>query len=184
MLAQLVERNYKNILPVAKRITGRDCYRQATALISETYLTVSEKNKEYKSDEHFVKSFSKTMYFLFKGKRSTYNKAEGLSKVHLEYDPGNEDWKEIEIILDGNEQTKDLVMNLSHLKTEDAIEYVKLMQFKEQLPPHEKEIFCLHFENRMSGREIARLMETETGFKMSYVRYNEMIKGIKNKLNG
>jgi RNA polymerase sigma factor (sigma-70 family) len=183
MISQLLNNNYKEILKAAKNITRRRNYQQAPALINETYLFLHDKETP-KINNEFVKYFTKTMHYLYIGERSTYNKAEKLSKVYLEYDPGNDDWKDIEVNIEINKETLDTLLNLSHLKNTDAIKYANVMQLKETLPPHEREIFELHFDKGLSGRQIAKIMELETGWKMSYVRYNEMIKKVKLKLNG
>lgn len=183
MLAKLIEDNYKQILVCATNITRRKDRHQAKALINEAYITASSKDLTGK-EEHFVKWFTKMMHFIYIDKNTKYNKGERLSEIHLEYDPGNEDWKEIELVLDTNDETIDTIINLSHLGKDKAIKYTELMQFKNSLPPHEKEIFSLHFEQGLSSRSIAKLMKFETGYEMNYVRYNEMINKVKAKIYG
>jgi len=201
MLSKLVEDNYKQLLINAKHITRRNPRHQAEALISEAYLTLS--NKEV-AEEGFIKVFTKTMHLLYIGERSTYNKSERLSKIHLLdgeggrrgtssgnngsslfRETGNDDWKKIELVLDDvNESTRNLINELSHLKEQDAVDYVELMCFKQSLPPHLKEIFSLYYEQGMGAIRIARLMEEETGYKMSYMGYHRMIVELKEKLYG
>ena len=185
MLSELLENNYKVILKAARNITQRRGQHQAPALINETYLKVFEKNDYPTDDKNFIGHYVKTMHYLYLGKRSSYNKAEHKEHIPLVYDPGNEDWKLIEIEAEGtNKETKDTMLAVSNLTTDKAIRYVGVMEIKESLPPHEKEIFDLHFEKGMSSRQIAKHMEVETGWKMSYARFNEMINKVKSKLNG
>jgi DNA-directed RNA polymerase specialized sigma24 family protein len=182
MLSKLVEDNYKQLLINAKHITRRNPRHQAEALISEAYIKLA--NKEVK-EEGFVKVFTKTMHYLYIGTRSTFNKAEKLSPLHLTFDNGNDDWKQIELVLDNvSDGTRELINELSHLKEQDAVDYVDLMCFKHQLPPHLKEIFSLHYEQGLGCRKIAQLMEEETGYKMSYMGYHRMIMELNNKLYG
>ena len=182
MLSKLVEDNYKQLLINAKHITRRNPRHQAEALISEAYLTLSNKDI---TEEGFIKVFTKTMHNLYIGERSTYNKAEKLSPLHLTYDNGNDDWKQIELVLDNvSDGTRELINELSHLKEQDAVDYVELMCFKQSLPPHLKEIFSLYYEQGMGAIRIARLMEEETGYKMSYMGYHRMIVELKEKLYG
>lgn len=184
MLAKLVEDNYKQILDNAINITRRKNYQQAKALINEAYLTLSEKDLTTKK-EFFVEYYTATMYNLYIGERSSYNKNERVSTIPIEYEQVNDDWKQIEILLDeANEATIEAICNLSHLGKEKAIKYVELMQFKDRLAPHLKEIFSLHFEQGLSSRKIAEVMESETGYKMEFKSYNRMINEVKQKLNG
>lgn len=183
MLSELVKHNYNEILLRAIRITRRRNRRQAEALINEAYLTLSGKDEVPDDNQRFIEHFAKTMKFLYIGGRSSYNKAEKPSPNYLEYDPGNDDWKDIELMTEGiNDQTKDAILNLSHLTYDKALKYSDLMQFKNILPPHEKEIFDLHFEKGLSCRDIVKLMEIETGWKMGKTRINEMIQEVKRKI--
>lgn len=185
MLNELLENNYKEILKAAVNITRRRDRHQAKALINETFLKVFEKDNYPTNNTEFIGHYVKTMYFLYKGERSSYNKAETSKHITLEFDPGNEDWKHIELDAENiNKETKDTMLAASNLTTDKAIRYVKILEIKDSLPPHEKEIFSLHYEQGLSSRQIALHMEKETGWKMSYVRFNEMINKVKAKLNG
>ena len=184
MFSELVKNNYNEILLAAKKITRRRDYRQARELINQTYIYLHKIDLP-KDNKGFISVFVDRMNIEYKGTKSSFNKVVSIKEASLTYDPGSEDWKQIEIDCEGlNEETKDKLTALSHLDKEDARGYVKLMEFKESLPPHERELFSLHFEQKMSSRQIAERMEKDTGWKMSYVRYNEMINNIKRKLHG
>lgn len=181
MLNKLIEDNYDNILIHANRITRKRNRHQSKALINETYLMLSEKELTPEQASS-IKYFVKTMFYMYRGERSRYSKAERVNSIYLDYDPGNEDWTSIELILDENEDTKDEIVNLSHLGKEKAIKYVELMQLKETLPPHEKEIFSLHFEHEQSSRDIAKKVSSETGWDISHMTYNKLINQVKDKI--
>ena len=182
MLSKLVENNYKNILECANLITRRRNPHHSKDLINETYLLMD--SLEYpKQDVDFVKFFVKSMHFLYIGERSSFNKKFKVKDQELKFDVRDTDLLDIDVE-QTNEETIEAIKHLSHLTKEDVILYTSLMIFKEQLPPHERELFELRFENGLSSREIADLMEKETGYKMSYVRYNEMINKIKYKIHG
>ena len=184
MLSKLVEDNYKDILLAATRITRRTNVKQNKALINETYLALH--GKKIPTDNiGFLMYFNRTMKIIHIDQRSTYNKHEKVNSVEHIYEQINEEWKEIEIQTEQtNESTKELIKELSYLSEEKAVQYLEVMDFKKGLPPNEREIFDLHYEKGLSSREIAKLMEEETGWKMSYVRYNEMINKVKKKLHG
>lgn len=183
MLSKLLENNYKEILVIAKRITQRNPRKEAKELISEVYLFIHEKDMNFKNDKEFIFYFAKVMKFMYIGIRSNYNKNTKLSNCHLEYDPGNDDWKQIEIDAEGiNQETKDMMSELSHLSIRDVTKYAELMDFKRTLPPHEKQLFEWYFEGGYSTRFISNILEKETGWGMSYVRFNEMINVLKSKI--
>ena len=184
MLNKLVIDNYKELKEAANNITRRRDRNQSNELINETYLTLFNKVVP-ETNAIFVKWFTKSMKYIYIDKYSSFRKATDQKESSLTYDTGNSDWKDIELGAEQiNEKTKGIITGLSHLTNDKALKYVELLEFKESLPPHERELFELHFEKGLSGRKISKLMEKETGFKMSYVRYNEMIKVIKNKIDG
>jgi RNA polymerase sigma factor (sigma-70 family) len=185
MLNELVQNNYNEILTAAINITRRRNRHQAKALINETYLKLFEKNEYPKENQDFVKVYVKTMHYLYMGERSTYNKAETSKHITLEYDPGSEDWRDIEVNAEGvNEETKDTMLAASNLTTDKAVRYIKVLECKDQLAPHERELFTLHFELGMGSRKIAKQLSTSFGWKTGHTNINKMINKIKEKLNG
>jgi hypothetical protein len=75
-----------------------------------------------------------------------------------------------------------MLKELTHLTEPKVKKLIRVHEFKETLPPHLKTIFEFYYESGMSSRQIAELMEKETGYKMDFRRYNDMINEIKEKL--
>lgn len=178
----LVNKHYKYLLTVAKRITRRRDVELATDLISETYLSIIENEKQVPEDDTgFIMYFVRYMKLQFLGERSTFNKAMKLQAdiEHGEIQLG--EWDEV-FAEPTNEATKEMLRELSHLKDNQVSKLINVYEIKESLPGHLKTIFELHFENGLSSREIAEMMEKETGYKMYYGRYNDMINEVKTYL--
>jgi len=186
VIGKFLENNYKEVLICAKRIVRRMNYN-AEELISETYLEVHEKNPYLTTDRDFVKWFTWSMKLSAMSKRSNFNKSQRLCGVELQFDPGNEDWQNIYTEIDASgksEGTKELMIELSHLTKDKAIQYVEVMEYKDSLAPWDRELFELNIEKGLSGRKIVKIKEMESGTKMSYKTYNNRIKQIKKGLNG
>lgn len=182
LLNHLVNKHYKYLLTVAKRITRRKDVELAADLISETYLSIIENEKQVPEDDTgFIMYFVRYMKLQFLGERSTFNKAMKLQAdiEHGEIQLG--EWDEV-FAEPTNEATKELLKELSHLKETQVSKLINVYEIKESLPGHLKTIFELHFENGLSSREIAEMMEKETGYKMYYGRYNDMINEVKTYL--
>jgi RNA polymerase sigma factor (sigma-70 family) len=183
----LVNKHYKYLLKVAKRITRRKDVWLAEDLIHETYLHIYENEKFVPLDDiGFISFFCKYMLFMFIGERSSFNKA---TKIHtdIEYTnvqiEDNEVLSDLELYVEGtNEATKEMLKELTHLTEPKVKKLIRVHEFKETLPPHLKTIFEFYYESGMSSRQIAELMEKETGYKMDFRRYNDMINEIKEKL--
>lgn len=184
---QLVNKHYKYLLTVAKRITRRKDVGLAEDLIHETYLHIFENEKIYpKDDTGFIMYFVRYMKLQFLGERSTFNKAMKLtsdienSEIQIQ---DNEALSDLELYVEGtNEATKEMLKELTHLTEPKVKKLIRVHEFKETLPPHLKTIFEFYYESGMSSRQIAELMEKETGYKMDFRRYNDMINEIKEKL--
>jgi hypothetical protein len=185
MFAKMLTDNYQQIYVAAKRITQRNNQRNPKELISETYLVLEPKGIVPNNNIEFVMYFSKAMKYVYLGERSEYNKGVKPSDHFIEYDYGNDDWKQIELQAETTDtNTKDLIDNISHLTKEKAFKYIDLMYSKQTLSPSESELFKLHFEHGLSSRDIAKLLEEETGWKLSYGTFNRLINTMKTKLNG
>lgn len=182
LLNHLVNKHYKYLLTVAKRITRRKDVELAADLINETYLSIIENEKQVPEDDTgFIMYFVRYMKLQFLGERSTFNKAMKLQAdiEHGEIQLG--EWDEV-FAEPTNEATKEMLKELSHLKETQVSKLINVYEIKESLPGHLKTIFELHFENGLSSREIAEMMEKETGYKMYYGRYNDMINEVKTYL--
>lgn len=184
---QLVNKHYKYLLTVAKRITRKKDVQLAEDLIHETYLHIYENEKICPTDDiGFIMFYSRYMKLQFLGDRSTFNKAMSLgvdidhSDIHIE---DNEALNDLELYVEGtNEATKEMLKELTHLTESKVKKLIKVYDFKDTLPPHLKTIFEFYYENGMSSRQIAELMENETGYKMDFRRYNDMINEIKKRI--
>ena len=182
MISTLLNNNYSDILSVARNITRRKGVHRAKDLITSTYIRIH--NKEVPTnDKEFIKFFCKCMYLDHLCKWSEFNKLFETKDSVLEYDPGNEDWKNIEINAEYTSlDNQDGISELSHLNKEKAIKYSEVMIFKYNLPPHEQELFTLYFEEGLSGAAISTIIENETGYKTNSKRFDRMIRVIKNKI--
>jgi len=186
VIAELLTNNYKEILTCARRIIRRRDYTLAEELISETYLALHEKEVPNTGLE-FIKYFVTSMKLMTMSPRTSFNKIQRPSGVPLEYDLGNDDYKQIFTDIDAigkSESTKELMTELSHLTKENAIKYVEVMEYKDTLAPWDRELFEMNIEKGLSGRKIVKLKELESGTKMSYKTYNNRIKQIKKGFNG
>lgn len=184
---KLVNKHYKYLLIVAKRITSKKDIYLAEDLIHETFLSIYENEKIVPTDDTgFIMYFVRYMKLQFLGERSTFNKAMKLTSdiEHSEIQiHDNEALNDLELYVEGtNEATKEMLKELTHLTESKVKKLIKVYDFKDTLPPHLKTIFEFYYENGMSSRQIAELMEQETGYKMDFRRYNDMINEIKEKL--
>lgn len=183
MLNELFEYNYVRIRQAAKNIV-RKSGQEADQLINETFLNIAEKKDYPKDKDIFFYYYLKFMRYMNIGERSQYSKCLDSKHLEIKIDPSDDSWESIEMGAEQiNEETKDLLLNLTHLNKDKAVRYAKVMEVKETLAPHEAEIYDLHFDKGLSSRKIAELLETESGWKTSYVRINEFINQVKGKFN-
>lgn len=123
-------------------------------LINETYIAVHHITPPENSNE-FIKWFSKCMSNLNNWSNSSFNKSIKINANQFGYD-----------VLD-----------------EEPNEPINPLDVKEFLEMHEKHLFHLHFELKLSARQIANLLEQENGTKENYQSYQRMINIMKIKIN-
>lgn len=80
-----------------------------------------------------------------------------------------------------NDSTRELLEVSQSIGTESALKYVQVIDFKRKLIEHEKILFELYFEKRLSTREIA-IMYSDKDHKMNYQSVNSMVNNIKAKI--
>lgn len=134
---------------------------KATDLVTVTYMNIKEaKNPVPCNQFEFIKYFSKCMNNEYKWIRSNYNQQS---------------------------KSKELLIELEY-KTPTVSEpcrqcmWGEVEQFKITLPPHEKELFELYFEQGCSGYYIADELSKEFGCKVTRKSIDRMIAPIKEKI--
>jgi len=183
VLSELVKNNYKEILDAAKNITRRNNYQYAKDLINDAYILISEKNYP-KDNQGFIQFYTTVMYNMNRGERSSFRKAIKPLGVELKIDVPSNDHKSIETLAEiTNENTKELINELSHLTREKAIKFSAALEFKDSLSPHQRTLFEYCYEQELSVRDIADKMEIDHGQKMSHMRIWRMVNEIKSELN-
>lgn len=183
MISNLLSDNYNEIEVVAKRITGN---HRSTAheIINQTFIELSK--KECPDNKHeFVKWFSRSMAMSYKCKNSAYNYSK-TKETLLDYSPeiiDTDSLNEIEIGIESiNQATKELIEVSSSMRKDRVITYINILELKKSLPPHEKYLFELYFENGLSTRDIAKQESEISGYNIGYQRINNMINVIKAKI--
>lgn len=183
-MVELFNRNYKDILLRAKRITQRDNRRLAPDLINETYIVLHDKQTKHPTvDFEFIKWYAKCMKNYYVWQNSTFNKhnrvkdSVELNESHL-IDTTDLD---LEIAFT-TEETKELISISSGMKQDRLLTYLQVIEFKETLPLHERYIFELYFENGLSARAMAEQLTKETGYVYNWQRLNVMVNSIKTKI--
>lgn len=159
ILTQLLNDNYSDLNKVAFRITGNGM--EANDLLTETYLNLHDKKvnvPEIKNE--FIKFFSKCMSNRFKWPNSSFNKLKP-KEILLE----NVEYIETE----GKEPCKECMFN-------------EIDIFKNLLPPHEKSLFELHFEDRIPCRMIAKELSIEYKYAVNPRSIERLILPIKKKI--
>lgn len=117
---------------------------------------------------------------------SNFNKATRINSIDYgDFDvPDQDALNNIQLAVEEtNEATKELIEVSSGMKKDRVLKYVQVVEFKNALPPHEKELFELHFNNQLSSRKISEKLLQETGLKMNYQNINKMVNGLKQKIN-
>lgn len=157
-LEQIFSDNYSYLHKIAIRIAGRN----AEDLLTETYLTVHEKKKGVPTKKNeFIKFFVKWMSNCHRWSQSSYNKqktGKELLVTEYEYTPVQE-----------SEPCKECLFNEIEL-------------FKRTLPSHEKALFELHFEDKVSCRMIAQQLSFEFKYVVNPRSIERMVLPIKKKI--
>lgn len=134
-------------------VAKRITNRHHKELINETFLDVY-KFSHPAENEQYIKWFSKCMANRAKWTKSSFNKS---IKIYSN-----------NILTDIEEKKEHDKINLNEIKT--------------CLEMHEIELYKLHFDMRLSAREIASLLEKENGTKESYQSYQRLINIMKQKI--
>jgi hypothetical protein len=85
---------------------------------------------------------------------------------------------------DTNKETKEFTQDYlnSGLNYESIEKYIRVMELKNKLQPHEQILFELYFENKMSTRKIANELTTKAGYPINYQSIHTMVRNIKNQI--
>lgn len=206
-LSKLFSDNYEYLNTVAVRITRSKDRGMAPDLLSETYINLAEKETEVpQNGQEFIKFFSKCMKNYFQWPNSSFNRLyfpkelpcidtpqnqESNKRKHLDAGFNNSfnelivDEDALKLIENQVEQTNNFTKELfeisSSLGKTKTLKYIKLVEFKRELPSHENILFDLYFEKELSTRSIAKLYSDE-GNTMDYQSVNKMVNIIKEKL--
>lgn len=123
-------------------------------LINETYIAIHHISPP-DNNQGFIKWFSKCMANANSWGNSSFNKA---IKIH----------------------STNFVQDIAEPKEP---EFINPYLAKESLEMHERELFYLHFEHKLSAKQIAKLLELENGTKENYQSYQRLINIMKTKIN-
>lgn len=168
----IFNRNYKELLIVANRITRRKNRNLSTELISETYLQLII--KEYPLDNlEFVKWFSKSMRSLYVWENSPFNNIYRLD-VENKLLRQNQYRKPNDIITPRHA----CLDNLTNEDVKKELDPNIISIFKKSLPLHERYTFELYYEHNLSTRQISK----ELNYEITYLTINEFVNNIKTKI--
>lgn len=67
------------------------------------------------------------------------------------------------------------------MKKDRVLKYISVLEFKNSLPLHERYIFDLYYNNRMSSRKIAEALSKED-YPIHFKSINSMVNSIKAKI--
>ena len=163
MLAFLLTETYPQIYINAKNIAKKPAI--AKELINVTYIDIQQRNKEIpQTPEEFIKYYTQYMHHVYRNSSSQMNTFRLSQYIEGE-------------IVDVSEN-----FNPDVQKEEDE-QIKKIAIFKKSLFPHEKELFELVIEKRVSVRKIAKSLSKETGYDISYGLIFRLVTQLKQKIN-
>jgi len=157
VLDSLIASNYLYLTVIAKGITKNES--EAKDLVSETYLKLAEKGSKIPQDtDEFQKFFTTCMKnFYLDELRKKKRKSTTI------------------------EDTDEITIEVEDCDLSDWKKFIEIESFKALLPMHQEILFELHFENGLSSRKIAKLLQ-QTGYDVSHNSMNLLIRPIRNKI--